>query len=82
VRVTEGVRPGVVAVSHHFGHWAYGASDVVVDGERIRGDARRGRGIAVNALMRLDDHLRTSALTDPIGGSVSFSDTRVDLRRV
>lgn len=82
VRVTEGVRPGVVAVSHHFGHWAYGATDVVVDGERIRGDHRRGRGLAVNALMRLDDYLRTGPLTDPIGGSVSFSDTRVDLRRV
>jgi hypothetical protein len=68
-----------VAVSHYFGHWADGSRDVVVDGDTIGGDDRRGKGIPVNALMRLDDYTKTTAPTNPIGGSVSFSDTRVDI---
>ncbi|MBI3648476.1 MAG: polysulfide reductase NrfD [Actinobacteria bacterium] len=82
VKVLQGLRLGVVAVSHHFGHWAYGSSDVVVDGDLIAGDARRGGGLPVNALMRLDDHMQTGPVTDPIGGSVSFNDTRVGLVKV
>jgi tetrathionate reductase subunit A len=82
VKVLQGMRPGVVAISHHFGHWAFGASDVVVDGETVGGDARRGRGMSVNALMRLDDYMKTGPVTDPIGGSVSFGDTKVKLVRV
>ncbi|MBI4261217.1 MAG: polysulfide reductase NrfD [Actinobacteria bacterium] len=81
LRVLEGLRPGTIAVSHHFGHWAYGASDVEIDGQVVRGDPRRGKGVPVNALLRLDDHMRTGPVTDPIGGSVSFFDTRVDLVR-
>ncbi|MDA2933402.1 hypothetical protein MYX82_03560 [Acidobacteria bacterium AH-259-D05] len=34
VKILEGIRPGVVAISWHFGHWAYGSRDVVVDGWR------------------------------------------------
>lgn len=81
-RVLQGLRPGVVAVSHHFGHWAYGSTDVEVDGDRVPGDPRRGRGVPVNALMRLDDHMKTGGITDPVGGSVSFYDTRVQLTKV
>jgi tetrathionate reductase subunit A len=79
VRVLQGLRPGVIAVSHHFGHWAYGSTDVVVDGQVVRGDDRRGNGLPVNALLRLDDYMKTGPVTDPIGGSVSFYDTRVQL---
>jgi anaerobic selenocysteine-containing dehydrogenase len=79
VKVLQGLRPGVVAVSHHFGHWAYGATGVVVDGDEIIGDPRRGGGLPVNALMRLDDHMKTGPVTDPIGGSASFYDTKVNL---
>jgi len=43
VEVREGIRPGVVAVSWHYGHWAYGSNDVQVDGETINGDGRRAR---------------------------------------
>ncbi len=77
VKPIQGVRPGVVVVSHHYGHWAYGANDVVIDGERIKGDERRGKGLNPNPAMRLDEHTKTSCLTDPIGGSASFFDTRV-----
>lgn len=79
IRKVEGMRPGVVAISHHYGHWAYGAADVVVDGETVNGDERRAKGIPVNALMRLDDYTKTAPLTDPVGGSAVFYDTRVKL---
>ena len=81
VKPIEGMRPGVVAVSHHYGHWAFGANDVVIDGEKVKGDDRRGKGLSPNGAMRMDEHTETSCLTDPIGGSASFYDTRVRLAR-
>jgi anaerobic selenocysteine-containing dehydrogenase len=81
VKVIEGIRPGVIGISHHYGHWAYGAQDVTVDGEKVAGDKRRGKGIAVNALMRLDDYTKTAPLTDPVGGSAVFNDTSVRLQK-
>ncbi|MFQ5894681.1 MAG: molybdopterin dinucleotide binding domain-containing protein, partial [Nitrospinota bacterium] len=77
VRAVEGIRPGVLAVSWHYGHWAYGAEDIVVDGRLVKGDPRRGKGLCANAVMLLDGYTRTACLTDPIGGSASFFDTRV-----
>lgn len=82
VKVMEGIRPGVVAVSQSYGHWAYGASDMEVDGVKVPGDPRRGKGVQINPLLRLDDHSRTVCLTDPIGGSASFYDTSVAITRV
>ncbi len=79
VKCIEGIRPGVVAVSWHFGHWAYGSSDVEIDGEKIKGDDRRGKGVNPNAAMLLDEGMQTTCLTDPIGGSSSFFDTKVNL---
>jgi anaerobic selenocysteine-containing dehydrogenase len=75
----EGVRPGTIAVSWHYGHWAYGSHDVVVDGVRIAGDKRRAGGICTNHLLAVDPVLGDVCLTDPIGGSASFSNTRVNL---
>ena len=54
----------------------------MVDGKTMNGDKRRGKGISVNALMRLDDHTKTGPLTDTIGGSAVFYDTRVKLVKV
>ncbi|RMG91991.1 MAG: molybdopterin oxidoreductase [Chloroflexi bacterium] len=82
VKVIEGIRPGVVAVSWHYGHWAYGANDVVVDGQVIPGDPRRGTGLCTNAVLRVDDATGNTCLSDPIGGSTSFYDTRVRVERV
>lgn len=82
VKLIEGIRPGVIAASWHYGHWAYGARDVVIDGQVVKGDPRRGRGICPNAVMLLDTKMKTTALTDPIGGSASFYDTRVKVERV
>jgi len=77
IKITEGIRPGVVAVSWHNGHWAYGASDQTVDGKIVKGDERRATGLCANAAMRIDPVLGDMCLTDPIGGSSSFFDTKV-----
>ncbi|MBI5500662.1 MAG: molybdopterin-dependent oxidoreductase [Deltaproteobacteria bacterium] len=76
-RVIEGQRPGVVAVMHHFGHWEQSSRPHAVDGTATSFDQSRGSGLTVNPVMRLDDYLGNVSLQDPIGGSVSFNDTRV-----
>ncbi|GAB4282765.1 MAG: molybdopterin-dependent oxidoreductase [Candidatus Promineifilaceae bacterium] len=81
-KVIEGMRPGVVAASWHYGHWAYGSSDIEVDGKIIPGDPRRGTGICTNAVIRVDDATGDVCLSDPIGGSTSFYDTRVRVEKV
>jgi len=82
VKIVQGIRPGVVGVSFHYGHWAYGASDVVVDNVTVKADPRRGRGLNPNAAMRADGTIKSVCLTDPIGGSASFYDTKVKLVKV
>ena len=77
VKLIQGVRPGVVMVSWSYGHWAYGANDVTVDGQLIKGDPRRKVGLCTNPLLLLDEGTKTTCLTDPIGGSASFYDTKV-----
>ncbi len=81
-KVTEGLRPGVIAVSHHFGHWELASRPYTVDGVAQGYDPSRGTGLTVNPIMRRDQFkgrtLNTS-LQDKVGGSVSFYDTRVNL---
>ena len=79
IKTIEGMRPGVVGVSWHYGHWAYGSNDVEVDGKRIKGDRRRAAGVCPNPVMLLDPVLKDVCLTDPIGGSASFYDTHVSV---
>ena len=81
LEVREGIRPGTLAVSWHYGHWAYGSNDVVVDGNMIRGDKRRAAGLCPNMVMEVDPILKDVSLTDPIGASASFYDTYVDIVR-
>ncbi|RMD86003.1 MAG: molybdopterin oxidoreductase, partial [Candidatus Dadabacteria bacterium] len=78
----EGIRPGVVGVSHHFGHWAYGSRDVIVDGKVVKGDKQRSRGLTPNPVFVEDDAVGNVCLTDPIGGSASFYDSWVNVVRV
>lgn len=82
VKAVEGMAPGVVAVSWHFGHWGYGAADALINGRTIRGEKRRATGLCPNAAMRVDPVLKNACLTDPIGGSSSFNDTRVKLIKI
>ncbi len=82
VKAVQGMRPGVVAISWHFGHWAYGAGDVTIDNEIIPGQKSRKRGICPNAIFAADPVLKNVSLEDVIGGSASFYDTRVKLEAV
>jgi anaerobic selenocysteine-containing dehydrogenase len=78
VKLTQTMRPGVVSFVLGFGHWATGAEDIIVDGEIVPGDPRRASGVHANAAMWTDPSLRnTTCLLDPVGGSVSFYDTKV-----
>ncbi len=79
LKVTEKIRPGVVNFVLGYGHWAYGANDQIVDGVVVKGDRRRSAGVHANAAMRLDDHLGNTTLSDVIGGSAVFYDTKVRL---
>ncbi len=79
VRVLQGLRRGVVAVSWHFGHWASGSGDMTVDGSLIKGNPRQSRGLSPNPVMLEDTVARDVCLTDPIGGSASFLDTYIKI---
>ncbi len=81
VKVIEGIRPGTVTVSWSYGHWAYGSNDVEIDGQIIAGDPFRASGIVPNPAMRIDPALGDVCLTDPIGGSASFFDTKIRVEK-
>ncbi|MFQ6055407.1 MAG: molybdopterin-dependent oxidoreductase, partial [Methanosarcinales archaeon] len=63
VKLIDGIRPDVIGISHHFGHWL---SEEII-------------GITPNPIMRLDTSLGITSvsLEDPIGGSASYFDTKV-----
>ncbi|MCL6508313.1 MAG: hypothetical protein K6T59_14955, partial [Bryobacteraceae bacterium] len=80
VRITGRIRLGVISFDLGWGHWSYGAEDLIVDGTVIPADPRRGAGVHANAAMYVDPYLR-SPLSDVVGGSAVFYDTRVYLVR-
>ncbi len=80
--VIEGVRPGVVNICHSYGHWEYGAKATDVDGTKTEAQTWRGAGVSGNPIMRLDPVLKDIGLQDPIGGSSSFYDTAVEIKRI
>jgi len=82
IKVIEGIRPGCVGISTGYGHWAYGSNDVIVDGVIIHGDPRRATGTQVQSIFRLDNNLRGTPLSEPIGGSTSFYDTWITVQKV
>ncbi|HED08886.1 MAG TPA: twin-arginine translocation signal domain-containing protein [Ignavibacteria bacterium] len=77
--VKQGMRPGVIAVSWHYGHWAYGSNDVNIDGELIKGEEHRSSGLCPNSVMHIDPVLKNTGLEDVIGGSSSYYDSKVSL---
>ena len=79
IKAVEAMAPGTIAVSWSFGHWGYGASEATIDGKVIPGDKRRTAGLCPNAAMKIDPVLKNSCMSDPIGGSASFYETRVNL---
>ena len=82
VKVTETIMPGVITFTLGHGHWATGATDVTIDGKIVKGDPRRATGIHANAAMWVDPYLKNTCMLDPVGGSVSFYDTKVKLVKV
>jgi anaerobic selenocysteine-containing dehydrogenase len=84
VKTLEGIRPGTVAISWHYGHWnAYGANSMIeIDGRKITTDVRRAMGLCPNPVMERDESIGRVGLTDPIGGSAAFFNTRVKLEKV
>jgi tetrathionate reductase subunit A len=81
-KVIEGIKPGVIGISHHFGHWQNGATPWIEDGTQQDYDPSRGAGITVNPIMRLDPILGNVSLQDKVGGSCAFYDTRVNIVKV
>ena len=82
VRVTERIRPGVLAVSHSRGRWEINSRSWSLDGTSTGKDSRRGRGLNTNEVSRLDPSLGNVTLQEPIGASASFSDTRVRIQKI
>lgn len=81
VKVTSRIRLGVISFALGYGHWAYGSTMQVIDGRAVPGDQRRGTGIHANSAMMVDPHLR-SPLSDVVGGSAVFYDSKVYLVKV
>ncbi len=83
VRLTEGMRPGVVGVPHSYGHWEMASNgNNTIDGQPAAFDPARGKGPAVNPVMKLDPYLGDVTLQDIVGGSASFYDSPVRVERV
>ncbi len=82
VQVTQTIKPGVITFTLGHGHWATGASDVIIDEKVIKGDPRRAKGIHLNAAMWLDPYLKNTSLQDPVGGSAVFYDSKVSLIKI
>ena len=81
LKVIEGIRPGVIAFSLGHGNWGFNAYDVEIDGQVIKGEPSRRKGIHANAAMMIDPHLKNVTLQDLIGGSVCFYDSPVRLEK-
>ena len=81
-KVTEGIRPGVVAFPLGFGHWASGSADVEIDGKLVKGDPRRAVPLMANGAMQLDPVLGNVTLSDLAGGSAVFYDSKVKVEKV
>jgi anaerobic selenocysteine-containing dehydrogenase len=81
VRVTKRLRPGVIAIMFHYGHWAHGSADYEVEGKIVKGDSKRGSGIWVNKLMRIDD-VTKAPIVDPLSGASGTGGYKVNLIKI
>jgi ferredoxin len=61
--------------------WFPLASDVMIDGEVVKGDPRRGTGVHANAAIRVDPAIGNTTLSDLTGASAVFYDTSVTVTR-
>jgi tetrathionate reductase subunit A len=80
--VTQRLKPGVVAISHHYGHWEQHSRPHVIDGQTTPHDPSRGAGLQPTQIMRTDNHYSNVSLQEPIGASCAFYDTWVEVKKV
>ena len=82
VKVVQGLTPGVIGISHHYGHWEQHSRPIEINGVSMPFDPSRGSGIQPNSIMRVDKKYPNVSLQDPIGGSCAFFDTWVKVTKV
>jgi len=80
--VTQRLKPGVIAISHHYGHWEQHARAHVINGDVAGNDPSRGAGLQPTQIMRTDKMNPNVSLQEPVGGSCSFYDTWVKVEKV
>jgi anaerobic selenocysteine-containing dehydrogenase len=80
--VTQRIKPGVIAISHHYGHWEQHARPHVIDGQTVGFDPSRGAGLQPSQIMRTDNLYTNVSLQEPVGASCSFYDTFVRVTKV
>jgi tetrathionate reductase subunit A len=95
-RITNLVRPGVVAISFHYGHTQFGASRLyiengetvfqggktVIDEYGLIPNPKFATGLNFNDVARLDENLGNTPMVDTIGGIPDFSSTRVNVEKI
>jgi tetrathionate reductase subunit A len=86
LRLLPGMRPGVVAFPHSYGHWQYGSGSWTINGKQITGEPSRNAPVRLNAVMRLDPSLAapdgwTIGLMDPVTGGQAYFETRVAIEK-
>jgi tetrathionate reductase subunit A len=87
LRLLHGVRPGVIAFPHGYGHWEYGGGTWSVNGRKVTGDKARNVPVRLNAVMRLDSSIAAPdgwsvGLMDPVAGGQAYFETRVAVEKV
>jgi len=80
--VTQRLKPGVIAISHHYGHWEQHSHPLQINGVASAYDASRGAGLQPTQIMRADSLYPNVSLQEPIGASCSFYDTWVKVSKV
>jgi tetrathionate reductase subunit A len=86
LRQLPGIRPGVVAFPHGYGHWRFASGTWEIDGKAITGDASHNAPVRLNGVMRLDRSLAgpggwTIGLLDPVAGGQAYFETRVAVEK-
>jgi len=82
VRVTEAIRPGVVAIANSYGHWEMSSRAMTLDGQPRDYDPARALGMNSCLLMRVDPVLKDVCLTEPVACGTSFYETQVEVQKV
>ena len=83
-RVTQGLKPGVIAISHHYGHWEQSSRPHEIDGiaDGLGHDPSRAAGVQPTPIMRTDARYPNVSLQEPLGASCSFYDTSVRVTKL